>query len=309
MPISDDLDREIRTAAFIHVRRMLEIRDPLTSEDLARGFPFRGERIPLINPQRGIFKPKQMKYLLSIKTVMPRKGAKVWYDDQRAAHDQIYQGDETIEYSFMGANPEAADNRWLREAMQNRIPLIYFLGAFPGHYQAIIPVTIVGWDASSLRAEVSVGLPGELRADPQETALERRYALRQVKARLHQTLFRAAVIAAYGGRCALSGLPEVSLLDAAHIAADGHELLGQPVITNGLPLTKLHHAAFDAHLIGIDTDYRIVVSRRLLDTHDGPTLEALKSLHGNVINLPRRERDRPDRDRLAMRFEAFERAS
>jgi hypothetical protein len=45
----------------------------------------------------------------------------VWYDDQRAAHDQIYQGDETIEYSFMGANPEAADNRWLREAMQKRI--------------------------------------------------------------------------------------------------------------------------------------------------------------------------------------------
>ena len=94
-----------------------------------------------MNPQRGIFKPQQMKYLLSIKTVVPRKGAKVWYDDQRAAHDQIYQGDETIEYSFMGANPEAADNRWLREAMQNRIPLIYFLGAFPGHYHAIIPVT------------------------------------------------------------------------------------------------------------------------------------------------------------------------
>ena len=37
MPIPDDLDREIRTAAFIQVRRMLELRDPLTSEDLARG--------------------------------------------------------------------------------------------------------------------------------------------------------------------------------------------------------------------------------------------------------------------------------
>lgn len=46
-------------------------------------------------------------------------------------------------------------------------------------------------------------------------------------------MFRAAVIAAYGGRCALSGLPEASLLDAAHIAADRDELLSQPVITNG----------------------------------------------------------------------------
>src|SRR5688572_28731609 len=178
--IPDALDREIRTAAFIHVRRMLELRDPLTSEDLARGFLFRGERIPLVNPQRGIFKPQQMKYLLSIKTVVPRKGAKVWYDDQRAAHDQIYQGDETIEYSFMGANREAADNRWLRDAMQNRIPLMYFLCAFPGHCHEVMSAIIVGWGAWSLRAEVSVGLPGELRADPQELALERRYALRQV---------------------------------------------------------------------------------------------------------------------------------
>jgi hypothetical protein len=128
------------------------------------------------------------------------------------------------------------------------------MGAYPGHYHAIIPVTIVGWDAQRLRMQVSVGLEGELRPDPQETALERRYALRQVKARLHQTVFRAAVIAAYGGRCALSSLPEASLLDAAHIAADRDELLGHPVITNGLPLTKLHHAAFDNHLIGISPD-------------------------------------------------------
>jgi putative restriction endonuclease len=33
---------------------------------------------------------------------------------------------------------------------------------------------------------------------------------------------------------------------------DADERLGQPVISNGLPLTKIHHAAFDAHLIGID---------------------------------------------------------
>jgi putative restriction endonuclease len=309
MPISDELDQQIRTAAFIHVRRMLELRDPLTSEDLARGFIFQGERIPLINPQRGIFKPTAMKYALSIKTVVPRKGAKIWYDDQKAAHNQIFKGDEIVAYSFMGTNPEAADNRWLREAMENRVPLIYFLGAFPGHYHAIVPVTIVGWDARSLQAQVSMGLPGELRADPQETALERRYALRQVKARLHQTLFRAAVIAAYGGRCALSGLPETSLLDAAHIAADGDELLGQPIVTNGLPLTKLHHAAFDKHLIGIRPDYKIIVSDRLLATRDGPTLEAVKSLHGAQINVPRRDKDRPDRDRLAARFEVFEKAN
>jgi hypothetical protein len=38
-------------------------------------------------------------------------------------------------------------------------------------------------------------------------------------------------------------------------------------------LTKLHHAAFDAHLIGIDPDFRIHVSDRLLEIQDGPFLE------------------------------------
>ena len=86
-------------------------------------------------------------------------------------------------------------------------------------------------------------------------------------------------------------------------------MLGQPVITNGLPLTKLHHAAFDQHLIGINPDCRIVVSRQLLDTRDGPTLEALKSLDGNMLIAPRRLKDRPDRERLAKRFEQFEKAN
>ncbi len=135
---------------------------------------------------------------------------------------------------------------------------------------------------------------------------ERRYALREVKARLHQASFRDAVVSAYGGRCAISDLPEPRLLDAAHIVMDADEQLGQPIVSNGLPLTKIHHAAFDTHLIGVDPDFRIHVSDRLLDLHDGPFLElGLKGIVGQVIQLPRRSEDRPDRDRLALRFEQF----
>jgi putative restriction endonuclease len=32
-----------------------------------------------------------MKYLLSIKTVFPRPGGRVWYDDQRDVHRQIFR--------------------------------------------------------------------------------------------------------------------------------------------------------------------------------------------------------------------------
>jgi putative restriction endonuclease len=107
------------------------------------------------------------------------------------------------------------------------------------------------------------------------------------------------------GSCALSGLPEPLLLDAAHIVADKDERFGQPVVPNGIPLSKIHQAAFDAHLIGIDADYRLHVSERLLAQNDGPILEALKRLHGGTIHLPNRPKDLPDRDRLAFRFERF----
>jgi putative restriction endonuclease len=88
-------DTQLRQAAFSYVDRLAILRGGvLDSADLALGFEFGGQRIPLINPQRGIFKPRQMEHLLSIKTVFPRKGARVWYDDQREAHRQIYAGDD-----------------------------------------------------------------------------------------------------------------------------------------------------------------------------------------------------------------------
>jgi hypothetical protein len=78
-------DAQLRQAAFSHVNRLAALRGGvLDSADLAGGFDFGGDRIPLINPQRAIFKPRQMEHFLSIKTVFPRRGARVWYDDQRA---------------------------------------------------------------------------------------------------------------------------------------------------------------------------------------------------------------------------------
>ena len=149
------------------------------------------------------------------------------------------------------------------------------------------------------------GVPEQESLAPPATPVERRYALRSVKQRLHRASFREAVIAAYSGRFALSGLPEPLLLDAAHIVGDKDEKFGQPIIPNGIPLSKIHHAAFDAHLIGIDPDYRLHVADRLLARSDGPMLEALKRFKGETIHLPRRVQDRPDRDRLALHFEQF----
>ena len=118
---SNDTDILMRLAAFKRVEMLSKMHGHLTHRELSAGFTFQDERIPLVNPRRGIFKPRQMRYLLSIKTVIPKPGGRVWYDDQLEAYDQIYAGDDGIDYAFMGSDPNAADNQWLRAAHENQV--------------------------------------------------------------------------------------------------------------------------------------------------------------------------------------------
>ena len=67
-------DAVIRQAAFDHIRGM-QSRDPVLShEDIARGFVFEGQRWPLWNSQRGIFKPRGMPFLLEHPHRIPEEG-------------------------------------------------------------------------------------------------------------------------------------------------------------------------------------------------------------------------------------------
>jgi putative restriction endonuclease len=134
--------------------------------------------------------------------------------------------------------------------------------------------------------------------------LERRYAVVEVRARLHQSRFRARVLPAYRDQCAVCCLKQIRLLDAAHIVGDAH-LRGEPVVCNGLNLCSIHHRPFDEDLVGISPDYVVHVSRRLLEDEDGPMLELLKDADGRTIVLPRRAEWQPNRERLALRFDRF----
>jgi putative restriction endonuclease len=138
-----------------------------------------------------------------------------------------------------------------------------------------------------------------------ENTLERRYAVREVRTRLHQARFRGLVLPAYNDRCAICRLKEIRLLDAAHITSDAEET-GTATITNGLSLCSIHHRAFDQDLVGVSPDYEVRVSRRLLDEDDGPMLDLLKHFHRQPLHVPSRPRLRPDRERLALRFEGFD---
>jgi len=163
----------------------------------------------------------------------------------------------------------------------------------------------VDWDAAALRIKLTFGFPDRAELTLSESPAERQLALQAVKQRLYHATFREAVITAYKGRCALSGLLEPLLLDAAHITANKVERSGRPNVTNGIPLSKILRAAFDSNLIGIDASFGIHVAKRLMNRKEGQLAEALERLHYGRLHLPDRAVDRPDRDRLAARFEEF----
>jgi putative restriction endonuclease len=139
---------------------------------------------------------------------------------------------------------------------------------------------------------------------PLEDPLERRYAVRQTRVRLHQARFRGRVVPAYSSQCAICRVKELRLLDAAHIVGDVHEL-GEPTVSNGLSLCAIHHRAFDQNLVGVSSDYVVHVSRRLREDQDGPMLDLLKGFHGMPLHVPKRTLDRPNRDYLDLRFGRF----
>lgn len=59
------------TAAFEHVRRLSEVHTHVIANELKPGFEFNGECIPHIDPQRGIFKPQQMRFWPSARSRQP----------------------------------------------------------------------------------------------------------------------------------------------------------------------------------------------------------------------------------------------
>ncbi len=131
------------------------------------------------------------------------------------------------------------------------------------------------------------------------------YITQTVLYRAHQRLFRERVIAAYRNQCALCRLRHTVLLDAAHIIGDREEH-GDPIVQNGLSLCKIHHAAFDNNIIGINPDYQVLVRKEILEEIDGPMLKyGLQSVNQSKLILPSHSRDWPDRERLEKRFDLF----
>jgi putative restriction endonuclease len=294
------MDTQIRTAAFAWLEQLTLIHgDVLPWEDLHKGFDFNGERIIPIGAT-GIWKPRIMDLPLSITT------------SPNSPYTDAFTADELLKYNYRGTDPYHKDNVGLREIMKRRIPLIYFLGVSKGNYLAAWPVYIVNDNILELSFKVAIDdmtylkKTGELEvAEDPGSYSRRKYITSKTLIRLHQRSFRERVLMAYQNQCSLCRLRHRELLDAAHIICDREET-GEPIIQNGLSLCKIHHAAFDQNIIGINPDYQIKVRKDILEETDGPMLKyGIQFLENEKLVLPRNKINWPDRGRLDVRYQGF----
>lgn len=272
----------------------------ITREQLTNDFAVDGVRFPLVDTGRGIRKPAGWDAALSILTAVPKSGGVRPYDDDEGP-DGLHR------YKLRRDARGTSENEGLRVAMRRQLPLVWFYGLRPGVFQAVFPVYLVAEERE--QEQFVLALTDDQRHVTPGSAVEeatRRYLVSQTRRRLHQRVFAGQVMLAYDTHCAVCDLHHRRLLDAAHITPDAAEH-GTPVVTNGLALCKIHHAAFDSDVLGITPDYEVRIHARLLDEIDGPMLRhGLQAHHGRrLMRLPARRAELPDRERLAERFARF----
>lgn len=301
---SPERDAELRRAvmAWLAVRSE-DGREPIAS-DVLRDFNFDGDRMPLLDMQRGIRKPAVLDAALSIRTVYTREGRDRPYDDAPGP-------DGMLRYKWRGDDASHPENRALRKAWRREVPLIWFFGVSSGMYLPVFPIYILDEEVEQQQFVVDPDVGhGLVAAGSVVEETMRRYIVSQTRRRLHQPVFRATVMRAYTTRCAVCSLAHSQLLDAAHIIPDAHEH-GIASVRNGMAMCKIHHAAFDANILGVDPRGVIEIRGDLLHEVDGPMLTwGLQKHHGERLRvLPTARSERPDPTLLEERWQAFLAAS
>ncbi len=88
-------------------------------------FEYDGHRLPLMDRQRGIRKPAGLDAALSTRTVYTEPG-------QMRPYAEAEGPDGPIRYKYRGDDPLHLENRALRRAYFDGLPLICFVGVAPG---------------------------------------------------------------------------------------------------------------------------------------------------------------------------------
>ena len=292
-------ERIFRESLFNRVSELANTHDGMLSRQELSEFVYDGEIVRLIDPQGGIWNPgaswtasPALSATLSINTTL--SGI---YDDQEVA-DGLWR------YDYQSGGVEGKNTK-LRKAWELQLPIIWFRQQEIGRRYVPYLVYVVDDFPELGYCLISPDLSLSL-AIKTGDEIQKRYALREMKQRLHQPAFRAKVLSAYGVRCAVCNLQIGALLEGAHITPDS-DPNSSTKVNNGISLCKIHHSAYDATLLGIDTDFSIHIRADVMQESDGPMLKyGLQEMHGKDLILPSQQDHWPDLSRLSHRFHEFE---
>lgn len=119
------LDNDIRAAAFAYVQRLRARHGGrIPASELSVEIQFQGQRVPIWNYQKGIFKA----------VALGRDGAAL---SVQSSVESPYEDEHDPDaghfiYKYRGTDPNHPDNLALRSAMTWQRPILYLVGIDPG---------------------------------------------------------------------------------------------------------------------------------------------------------------------------------
>ena len=133
------------------------------------------------------------------------------------------------------------------------------------------------WDEFFNNQEELVFSSEQFLAEKEKTTIEKKYkdilqdlndlkgetVIREVKTRVNQSVFRQMVLGNYSTQCAITGIDIPELLFASHIVPWSQNEKERLNPENGICLSPLYDKAFDRGLIGINSNYEIILSKEL----------------------------------------------
>lgn len=165
-------------------------------------------------------------------------------------------------------------------------------------------------DSAMSAVDLTIASPEEIRAFLDESENEnqaaRRVDLVEVIRLYRDYRFKPQVTRAYRHKCAMCQYA-LKLVDAAHIVPVAYPGSTDEV-TNGVALCRLHHGAYDNGLVGIQSDYSIVVNpdaeSRLRQLRLETGIDDFKARLPPRIIVPSEQEVRPDPQKLILGLKA-----
>lgn len=252
---------------------------------------------------KGIYRPAGWRHVLSIKIIPAGR-----YPDEEPTLQ-----DGRLRFRYHQEEPKGADpatyftNLGLRNALLDRVPIgvVRQVKPKPGPLYEVLGLgQVADWQGKFFTIDLEAGAgpgaedpivdegrEGDDPAEPISLEDARRRIERAIVSRRGQAAFRAKLLAAYGGRCAISGCDVVAVLEAAHIKP----YLGDHTnaVSNGLLLRADLHTLFDLGLLKIEpASRRVTLNSRLRGTQ-------YEELEGRVLFEPGEPGLRPAPDCLS----------